>query len=149
MQRAWDRYDRLSVIGAVSLSPMRRRITTPFQIHDDNIRTAEVVEFIRQLKKQLQRPMIVCLDRWQVHRSAAKQIENSRLQGIDFEWLPAYAPELNPMEARWSNTKHADLANFIPDDVSHLKRNVRSTLKRQKTNHQLKTSFFKTAKLRI
>ena len=42
--------------------------------------------------------MIICLDRWQVHRSAAKQIANSRLQGIDFEWLPAYAPELNPVE---------------------------------------------------
>jgi len=149
VQRAWDRYDRLSVIGAVSLSPTRRRIGTPFQIHDDNIRTGEVVEFIRQLKKQLQRPMIICLDRWQVHRSAAKQSANSRLQGIDFEWLPAYAPEWHPVEARWSNTKHGDLANFIPDDASHLKRNVRSTLKRHKNNHQIKTSYFKTVQLRI
>ena len=29
VQRAWDRYDRLSVIDAVSLSPTRRRIGTP------------------------------------------------------------------------------------------------------------------------
>jgi transposase len=149
VQRAWDRYDRLSVIGAVTLSPTRRQIGTPFQIHEDNIRTDEVVEFIRQLKKQLQRPMIICLDRWQVHRSAAKRIADSRLKGIDFEWLPAYAPELNPVEARWSNTKHCDLANFIPDDVPHLKRNVRSTLKKQKKSHQIKTSYFKTAQLRI
>src|SRR5690606_29670790 len=128
VQRAWDRYDRLSVIGAVSLSPTRCRIGTPFQMHEDNIRTEEVVEFIRQLKKQLQWPMIICLDRWQVHRSAAKRIADSRLKSIEFEWLPAYAPELNPVEARWSNTKHCDLANFVPDDVAHLKRNVRSTL---------------------
>ncbi len=80
IQRAWDRYDRLSVIGAVTLSPRHRRIGTPFQIYDDNIHTEEVVEFVRQLRKQLQRPLIICWDRWQVHRSAAKRLRASRLQ---------------------------------------------------------------------
>ena len=149
VQRAWDRYDRLSVIGAVTLSPTRRRIGAPFQIYDDNIRTDEVVEFIRQLRKQFQRPLIICLDRWQVHRSAAKRIAQSRLQSIEFEWLPAYAPELNPVEPRWSHTKYSDLANFVPDDVSQLKRNIRSSLKKQLTNPQLKSSFFKSAKLKL
>ena len=149
VQRAWDRYDRLSVIGAVTLSPTRRRIGTPFQIYDDNIRTDEVVDFIRQLRKQLQRPLIICWDRWQVHRSTARRIAESRLKNIEFEWLPAYAPELNPAEPRWSQTKHGDLANFVPDDTSHLKRNVRSSLKKQHTNHQLKKSFFKTAQLKL
>ena len=149
LQRAWDRYDRLSVLGAITLSPRRRRIGTPFQIHDDNIRTDEVVDFIRQLRRQLQKPLIICWDRWQVHRAAAKRIGASRLKGIDFEWLPAYAPELNPVEPRWSNTKYAELANFVPDDVSHLKRNVRSTLKKQRHDHQLKLSFFKSAQLRL
>ena len=149
VQRAWDRYDRLSVIGAVTLSPSRRRIGAPFQIHDDNIRTDEVVDFIRQLRKQLRRPLIICWDRWPVHRSAARRVAASRRRGIDFEWLPAYAPELNPVEPRWSNTKHAELANFVPDDTPHLKRNVRSTLKRQNRNHQLKKSFFQSAKLNL
>lgn len=149
VQRAWDRYDRLSVIGAITLSPVLRRIGTPFQIYADNIRTDEVVEFIRQLRKQLQRPLIICWDRWQVHRSAAKRIAQSRLQNIDFEWLPAYAPELNPVEPRWSHTKYSDLANFVPTDALHLKRNVSSSLKKQLTNHQLKMSFFKSAQLRL
>lgn len=149
VQRAWDRYDRLSVIGAVTLSPTLRRIGTPFQIHEDNIRTDEVMDFLRQLRKQLRRPLIICWDRWQVHRSAAKRVAASRLRDIDFEWLPAYAPELNPVEPRWSHTKHAELANFVPDDTSHLKRKVRSTLKRQKRDHQLKTSFFKSARLKL
>lgn len=149
VQKAWDRYDRLSVIGAVTLSPTRRRIGTPFQIHNDNIRTDEVVEFVRQLRKQLQRPLIICWDRWQVHRSAAKRITNSRLKNIEFEWLPPYAPELNPVEPRWSHTKHGDLANFVPDDTSHLKRSVRSSLRKQVQNYQLKLSFFKSAQLKL
>ncbi len=149
IQRAWDRYDRLSVIGAVTLSPRHRRIGTPFQIYDDNIHTEEVVEFVRQLRKQLQRPLIICWDRWQVHRSAAKRLRASRLQNIEFEWLPAYAPELNPAEPRWSHTKYADLANFVPIDVNHLKRNIRSSLKKQLANHRLKLSFFKAAMLKL
>lgn len=137
------------MIGALTVSPARRRIGTPFQIFDDNIRTGEVVDFIRQLRQQLQRPLIICWDRWQVHRSAAKRVADSRLKHIEFEWLPAYAPELNPVETRWSNTKHAELANFVPHDTPHLKRNVRSSLRKQRGKHQLKLSFFKTAQLRL
>ncbi len=149
VQRAWDRYDRLSVIGAITLSPSRRHISTPFQIHDDNIRTDEVVAFITQLRKHYQRPLVICLDRWSVHRAAAKRIAASRVKSVDFEWLPAYAPELNPVEARWSHTKYGKLANFVPDDTHHLKQAARSTLKKQQSSHHLKISFFKTARLNL
>ena len=149
VQRAWDRYDRLSVIGAVALSPTRRRISTPFQIHDENIRTGEVVAFVKQLRRALGRPLIICWDRWPVHRSAAKHLAASRLTAIDIEWLPAYAPELNPVEPRWSHTKFGTLANFVPRDTRHLKRSVRSELKNQSLNHRLKKSFFQSAQLTL
>jgi transposase len=149
VQRAWDRYDRLSVLGAVVLSPSRSRIDTPFQIQEENVRTPDVVTFIYQLRKRHRRPLIICWDRWSVHRSAHKQIATSRMKAIHFEFLPAYAPELNPVEACWSHAKYAKLANFIPDDVGHLKRQVRSSLKKQRSDHLLKQSFFKTAKLKI
>ncbi len=148
VQRAWDRYDRLSVISAITVSAQRRRIGLPFQIHDDNIRTGEVVDFVKQLRRTLRRPLIIIWDRWQVHRAAARQLEASRLQNIDFEWLPAYAPEVNPVEPRWSHTKFSQMANYVPDDVRHLKRTVRQSLKKQSANHQLKLSFFKSAKLK-
>jgi len=149
VQRAWDRYDRLSVIGAITLSPTRTRLSVPFQIHSDNIRTAEVVAFIRALRASKRGPLIVILDRWSVHRAAAKQILDSRLRNIEFEWLPAYAPELNPVEALWSHTKYGELANFVPDDTPQLQRTVRKSLKSQARDQGLKTSFFQTAKLRI
>jgi DDE superfamily endonuclease len=147
IQRAWDRYDRLSVIGAVALSPTRRSISTPFQIHDDHVRTDEVVSFVKQLRRAWRRPLIICWDRWQVHRSAAKRLAASRLKNIDFEWLPAYAPELNPVEPRWSHAKFGKLANFVPDDTPELKRTVRCTLKNQARNYGIKQSFFKAARL--
>jgi transposase len=149
VQRAWDRYDRLSVISAITLSPTRRRLGLPFQIHDDNIRTAEAVAFVKQLRRQLGRPLIVVWDRWPVHRSAAKRLTTSHPRSIEFEWLPAYAPELNPVESRWSHTKYGQLANFVPNDASQLKRSVRLALKKQHGEHQLKRSFFKSARLNL
>lgn len=148
MQRAWDRYDRLSVIGAVTLSPLRRTINTPFQIHQSNIRSGEVLDFIRQLRRHIRRPLIICLDRWPAHRSAVKKLAASRLKNIDIEWLPAYAPELNPVEPRWSHTKRGDLANFVPHDSRQLARAVKTSLNGQSTQ-QLKRSFFHSAKLKI
>jgi transposase len=149
VQRAWDRYDRLSVISAVTLSPTRRRIGLPFQIHEENIRAATAVEFVKQLRRQLGRRLIVVWDRWQVHRSAAKQIAASGAKNIEFEWLPAYAPELNPVEPRWSHTKFSQLANYVPDDTPQLKRSVRSALKKQARQHALKRSFFRSARLNL
>lgn len=149
VQRAWDRYDRLSVIGAVALSPTRRQISTPFQIHDQNIRTQAVLDFVKQLRRYFRRPLIICWDRWSVHRSAARRLATTRLANIDIEWLPAYALELNPVEPRWGHTKFGTLANFVPDDTSHLKRSVRSALHKQSHNQRLKISFFKTAQLTL
>lgn len=149
VQRAWDRRDRLSVIGAIVLSPRRRQITTPFAIQETNVKAVDVVAFVKTLKRGLQRPLIIVWDRWNVHRSAEKQIAASRVQGVSFEQLPAYAPELNPVEPRWSHTKYADLANFVPDDVRQLTRSVNSSLKKHQTASRLKKSFFKAAQLKI
>jgi len=149
VQRAWDRYDRLSVIGAVALSPTRRQISTPFQIHDQNIRTGAVLDFLKQLRRHFRRPLVICWDRWSVHRAAARKLAATRPANIDIEWLPAYALELNPVEPRWSHTKFGTLANFVPNDTRHLKRSVRSALSKQSHGHRLKQSFFKTAQLNL
>lgn len=150
VQRAWDRYDRLSVIGAVALSPTRRQISTLFQIHDEkNFRTQAVLDLVKQLRRHFRRPLLICWDRWSVHRSAARKLAATRRANIDIEWLPAYALELNPVEPRWGHTKFGTLANFVPDDTNHLKRSVRSALNKQSHNHRLKKSFFKTAQLNL
>lgn len=121
----------------------------PFQIHDANILTADVVVFVKRLRRQLQRPLIVILDRWPVHRAAVKQLQAAQLKELDFEWLPAYAPELNPVEPRWSYTKYSDLANYVPDDVRTLKTAVRHSLRKPSRNSHLKRSFFQSAKLNL
>jgi transposase len=68
---------------------------------------------------------------------------------MDVEWLPAYSPELNPVEQIWNHSKYSQLANFIPDDVTHLTEVVQDSLCVQSRQPSLLRSFFHCAKLKI
>jgi transposase len=145
VQYSWDRHDRWSVIGALSLAPWALRIGVYFRLYDHNIVAAEVVEFVQQLHRQLGRRLILVWDRWSVHRSAARQL--AHFDWLQVEYLPAYAPELNPVEAMWNHTKYSDLANFIPDDAHHLNDSITASLNDQRQDPRLKHSFFRYADL--
>jgi len=149
VQRAWDRHDRLSVIGAITVSPQRRRLGLAFRVHHENICAPHVTQFLTQLRYQLRRPILVVLDRLPAHRSAARRLAAMGRHDIALEWLPAYAPDLNPVEAHWSYTKYSDLANYLPADATQLRRAVYQSLRRQSTQQHLLHSFFETAKLNL
>jgi transposase len=145
----WHRHDRLSVIGALCLAPQRQRIGLYFRLHDDNINAPAVVSFLRHLHQRLRRKLIVVWDRLNVHRSAAAQLKAKGEDWLQVEWLPAYAPELNPVEAMWSHTKVSDLANFVPDDVGRLEDGVVESLSDQYYDRRLKRGYFHAARLEL
>ena len=125
---SWDRRDRLSVISAISVSPLRRRLGLYFHVHAHNIRADDFERFVADLLRRLPHGLILVMDRWQVHRSAARRLIERFARRLRIEWLPAYAPDLNPDEQVWRHTKHADLANRVPEDVQTLGRSVRRSL---------------------
>ena len=47
---------------------------------------------------------------------------------IVLEYLPAYAPELNPVEYLWGHWKHHELPNVCPHDLWQLTGGARRTL---------------------
>jgi transposase len=143
----WDRHDRLSVISALTLAPQRQRFGLYFDIHSHNIRADDVYRFIQDIRGRLRRKIILVLDRWSVHRAAIRKLLERHAQSIDIELLPAYAPDLNPTEQVWNHTKHADLANYIPDDIHELGVEVASSMLDKRTNPTLLRSFFKWAEL--
>jgi len=54
------------------------------------------------------------------HISAQKFFERVNPDWFVFEYLPAYSPELNPVEQCWQVMKNVHLANFVPLSVEHL-----------------------------
>ena len=146
-QKSWDRHDRLSVISALTVAPRTRRLGLYFQVHRHNIRTEQVMEFLRLLQRRLRRNIIVVMDRWSVHRAAVRRLLEAGSRWLAVEWLPAYAPELNPTEQVWNHTKYGALANYIPDDIDALCREVERSITAKKSSLALLRSFFNHAPL--
>lgn len=149
IQYAWDRHDRLSAIGLIGVSPIRRHLSLYFQLLAENVDTIDTVWLLRQLHHHYRHKVVVVWDRWSVHRSAAAYFEAHHPTWFDFEWLPAYAPDLNPVEQCWNHAKYADLANFIPDDLNHLETAVTESFREQSQDQVLLRSFFAYSKLKL
>jgi transposase len=143
----WDRRDRLSVIAGLTMSARRHHVGLYFAIHEQNIKTPEVEAFIRQVQRQVSRPLIVVMDRLPAHRSAAKLLDGD--ERFTFEPLPGYAPDLNPVEAVWSRTKYGDLANYVPGDILDLRIEAEIALEATQGKQDLLRSFFQTARLKV
>jgi len=140
---------RSSVTKATTLRSLRRRENTTFglyfAIHDKNVTALEVEAFLRQVQRSLGRQLSVVMDRWAAHRKAAKGLFGDERFWI--EYLPPYAPDLNPVEQVWNHTKYADLANYIPDDVLDLE--LEESLDNTRSSPTLLRSFFHAAELDI
>jgi transposase len=69
---AWDRRDRISAISCVTLSPVRARPGLYFELLPVNrtVHAEEVVEFLRELRRQLRGPFTVVWDRHKIHSKA-------------------------------------------------------------------------------
>jgi transposase len=149
IQYSWDRHDRISAISAITVSPRQHRLGLYFALHEHNIRASDVEAFVAELLEHCRRGLILVLDRSGPHRSAARRLEKRFGRRVQIEWLPAYAPDLNPDEQVWNQAKYADLANFIPDDVTELREAVEESLERTGTQQSLLRSYFKHAQLRL
>ena len=94
-----------------------------------------------------QRPLVVVLDRLNVHRAAVCELHGRGAAWLDVEWLPAYAPDLNPVEALWTHAKYSALSNFVPNDVDHPYDAVVTAVGDVHFRPSLMQSFFQNAKL--
>jgi transposase len=149
-QEQWGRHDRLSVISAITVSPRRRRRGLYWENHRHNLRGEQVVGFLRLVRRHLRRKTILVLDRWSVHRSAVVGRFMARhFATMEVEWLPSYAPELNPVEQVWNHAKYSDLPNVAPPDLQELEGLVRSSIANTRGQQAPLRSFFRMAKLRL
>jgi transposase len=149
IQHAWDRRDRLSAMVALSLSPCRRHIGLYYQLQRGNIHGPDAAAFLRATHHHLQRKLILVVDRYSVHRSAIGELWETKSPWLRVEWLPPYAPELDPVEAVWNHTKCVDLANFVPNNLDDLEEAVIDSLTKQAANPSLKRSYFHFAGLEL
>ena len=113
--------DKVSVLGAVSVSPSAQRLGFYFATAPGGYFTADkVVEFLRDLLRHLRGNVVVVWDRGGNHKGPVIRRFLARNRRLWVEMLPPWAPELNPVEPVWSWLKASGLANFVPPDVAGL-----------------------------
>jgi putative transposase len=115
--------DKISLISGVSVSPQRQRLGLYYLLFYDNIGQEEVVLFLRELLRHLRGQVMVLLDNSTIHKG--EPIEQLRCQHprLHIEYFPSYAPELNPDEGVWCQSKKS-LANGCSKDVEELTEDV-------------------------
>ena len=120
-------HKRISAISALSVSPKRRRMGLYFDLQHENFRQANVCDFLRQVLRHLRGEVIVVWDNAAIHKGAQIRRLCERFDRLHLEPLPSYAPELNPDEYVWSQSKNT-LANSRPDDPTDLYLHLLDTL---------------------
>ena len=108
----------------------------------------QVIHFLKALVRQIERPLLIVWDRLPSHRSRLVREFIELSEGhIEVEFLPPYAPELNPVEYIWAYWKQHELPNVCPKDYEELSRRARPALRRMRRKRRLITAFWKQSSL--
>ncbi len=127
---------RVSVAGLVCLKPGERsRLFYRARVHrgrKGERRSMSEVDYaglIAAAHNQLRAPVILVWDNLNTHVSAAmRRFIEAHPDWLTEVRLPAYAPELNPVEGAWANLKNG-LGNLAASDVDQLAAIIKSRLK--------------------
>jgi transposase len=121
-----------------------------FRLYRRTIRAAEVIDFLGHLLRHLPGRLLVVWDGLPAHRGrAVKEFIAAQRGRLVVEQLPAYAPELNPVEYIWGYWKHHELPNFCPQDFAQLSHHARRALRRMRRRTPLVRSFWHQAQLSL
>ena len=131
--------DHLSVISGVT---DQGRLFTHLQ--DAPFRGTTIVDFLRQLLRQVRGALLVIWDGAAIHRCQAVKdfLAAGAARRLRLEPLPAYAPERNPAEGVWGYLKRVELKNRCCRDREDLRWELGLAIRRlQRKRHVLRGCF--------
>ena len=142
-------WQRLSVAAALAFRWDGRRRRFYFHTRPGTYTDGSLIAFLRSLKRHFCGvPVILLWDGLSAHKSRRMTAYLTRQRGwLRVERLPAYAPELNPVEQVWGNVKGTDLANVCPTEILALRRPLRRGFARIRRHPTLAFSFLRHAGL--
>ena len=113
---------KVSVIGALTISPRRYRVRGYFGfLPDANYDGEAILRFLKELSRNVRAPIELIWDRLRAHhRGAVGAWLTCHRHRVRVHLLPAYAPELNPVELIWGYAKTNPMANFAPTELAEL-----------------------------
>jgi transposase len=113
-----------------------------------SIHGQEVVLFLKHLIRHQSGPLILIWDHGSTHRSKKVKAFLADHSEIDIEWLPKYAPEVNPEEVCHGTVKQR-LRNLAPSDEAEYRYHVDREFARLRRRPDLVIGFFHHAGLSV
>jgi putative transposase len=113
-------------------------------VHPGGIKGPHIVRFLNALRRHRRKRVILVWDGLPAHRSArVQQALQKHRSWLATVRLPAYAPELNPVEPLWDHLDDTALANTPIDDLSRLRRRVHAAVDHVRHRPALGRGFLK------
>lgn len=139
----WDRRDKISTIGAITISPKAQREGFLFQMlpANTNFNAHLVIGFLRHLCRKIPGPIKLVWDGANIHRAKIVKSflsKHPRVETFDF---PPYAPDTNPVEGCWGHAKYHQMPNLLVRDVDDLRDHATESLNNIKFNRLLLKAF--------
>jgi transposase len=142
----WQTRDHLSVMGGLTLDG---RILT--LVRQQALTGLDTVAFLEHVGREIGGPVQVVWDRSPIHRRAEVGEFQAAVgeEALAVEFLPAYAPDLNPVEWLWRHLKQEEMKNLTCLDLEELHEELHLALGRIRRKARLLPTFFKGAGLAI
>lgn len=136
-------WKRLSIAAALAFRWDGRRSRFYFRTQPGAYTDVTLIPFLRALKRHFGGQRVILIwDGLNSHKSRAMTTYlATQRRWLTVDRLPAYAPDLNPVEQVWGNVKTRDLANLCPTDVQALRRPLRAGFSRIRCHATLPFSF--------
>lgn len=121
--KASNPHGRISVIGALAISPKQKHPSFHYNLLADNVNfhSTSVVSFIKQIQKRIPGPITIIWDAIPIHCSKPVNQYLEQHKELTIEQFPSYAPELNPVDKVWFYLKYDRLPNYVPLTVDELR----------------------------
>jgi transposase len=137
----WQARDHLSVMGGVTPQGKVYALVRP-----QSLNGLHTIAFLVHLGRLAGDRLLVIWDGSPIHRRAEVSAFVAEARGkIHVEPLPAYAPDLNPVEWLWRHLKDVELANVSCLDLDQWHQELHLALGRVRQKPSLVQSFFEGA----
>jgi transposase len=142
----WQTRDHLSVMGAVTAQGTLHTL-----IRQKPFNGLHCIAFLQHLLRHVRTDLLVIWDRSPIHRRIAVKefIAGAGESRLVVEFLPIYAPDLNPVEWLWKHLKGVELCNQPCLDLEELHSELHLAVNRIRPNLALIASFFDGAGLEL
>jgi putative transposase len=118
-----EHHERVNLIGALCVSPRKRKIKLHIQSYCHSLSGDEVLAFLKHLLRCINGPIVLVWDKHPIHRRRKVQDFLAHHLRLHVHEFPTSAPELNPTELVWTQV-HEYTASTAPYNGTELRANV-------------------------